>query len=417
MMDTSTSRDGVSLLPVPRRLLMFFLIPAIAVQAVYAFLASYQFYEHENTIKYRGELLVGSGAWYMPVQKEGVHGLSNSENATSSGQSADNQSSGLLGSLSISENTTSSGQAASTNNQSSGQKPITTAICHRALFGRANLTHVRVWAEYNYLLGFDHIFLWYLPPIRNYEGFDELAAVPYITMKQEHGGKDNGNWRNVNEEHASQRRLILRCVRNEARGFDWVLFADADEFLWFRHNQTIQQFASSHSDMNYLSFGKREYTLSHRVESPPNYGFGLSPFPFTAGSFCRPQRGANNLKPGDEYCPANRGRSKVILKPSVFNYTDIHGSVKFPQPSKGMLHFHTDEAHFKEWVGLYKSQTTRVVPSEDFLVSQKKNEVSVHGLKASFRSNANGTFTMFYDSQLHSWLEFVANHRGLRQAR
>jgi hypothetical protein len=98
-----------------------------------------------------------------------------------------------------------------------------------------------------------------------------------------------------------------------------------------------------------------------------------------------------------------------MVRPSVHTTIDTHGKLT-PNPSKGIVHFHTGVAHVKEFLSPGKGKRT-VRPPQDFLV-QKEEEVAIHSLEAAHRANRNGTFTIYYDDKLHPWLEFVANTLG-----
>jgi hypothetical protein len=301
---------------------------------------------------------------------------------------------------------------------SSTNNRTTAALCRRALFGDVDLHHVAKWARYNYLLGFDHVFIWYLPPVVNYTGFTELNSLPYVTLQVTQAGTADAHWKSVPEEHGNQRQLILQCLNNDAAAYDWVLFGDCDEFLWFNERIGLQEFLRQQHNMTYLSFGKFEYSRKDVVaeDNVEDSGFGLDKYAWTAGSYCKPPNWKKQpAEIGSPYCPANRGRSKVMLRPSIYNWTDIHGSTKRPASNKGQVHFHTDRAHLKEWVHLFNTyETTERPPYTDFVVSNQR-EVSVHHLKSSFAANANGTYTMHYDDQLSTWFQFVANRSQDRE--
>jgi hypothetical protein len=40
----------------------------------------------------------------------------------------------------------------------------------------------------------------------------------------------------------------------------------------------------------------------------------------------------------------------------------------------------------------------------------RNESLSIHDLKSGHQSNADGSYNMFYDDQLHDWFEFVAQH-------
>jgi hypothetical protein len=84
-----------------------------------------------------------------------------------------------------------------------------------------------------------------------------------------------------------------------------------------------------------------------------------------------------------------------------------------PDPERGIIQFHTDTAHLKEWPGQFEilSDGHTVRPPQDFVVSNH-NEVGIHSFTRAHAMNANGTFNMYFDPNLESWLEFVAKRRG-----
>jgi hypothetical protein len=223
---------------------------------------------------------------------------------------------------------------------------ITAAICYKTLFGDVQLHHVMTWAAYHYLLGFDRVFLWYLPDtIPTYAHFDELSALPYVTLIPNLSGLqpkligtildvDNDSDNITTEENrtaprgrpyysmaghgnfeapGAQKDLERTCLQHQYAGaYDWAFFADTDEYLWFRHVQHstsrqktrsmqsgkqprggVKEFLRHYHDQNitYLSLGKKIYTLTARGDesSVNNYdlGFGVDAYPFTAGAYCR----------------------------------------------------------------------------------------------------------------------------------
>ena len=68
-------------------------------------------------------------------------------------------------------------------NMSNRNNNITTAVCHKALFGSVDLDRVQKWATYHWDLGFDHIYIYHVPSVqRDQEGFQNLKALPYVTL-------------------------------------------------------------------------------------------------------------------------------------------------------------------------------------------------------------------------------------------
>jgi len=188
---------------------------------------------------------------------------------------------------------------------------ITAAICHKSLFGDIDLWMVLDWVAYHRLLGFDRIFMSYLPEVRKLDGFDELESLPYVTLFENTEGtiktiNDKGYQRlgaptalNASQLAAdgcivtgqtptAQLLLESRCLDHDAKGFDWVLLADADEYLRFHQNIGVKEFLNQRKQYDYLSFGKWMYTMKHRVNATTT-GFRLENYPFTPGNFCTMQ--------------------------------------------------------------------------------------------------------------------------------
>jgi hypothetical protein len=85
------------------------------------------------------------------------------------------------------------------------------------------------------------------------------------------------------------------------------------------------------------------YTRNFDVETRAISGFDLEHFAFTPKSYCYGQKG----KP---ICPTWIGRSKVMVMPRHWNEVGVHGGLSEHQlKARNGIHFHTNEAHFKEW--------------------------------------------------------------------
>ena len=157
---------------------------------------------------------------------------------------------------------------------------ITTALCHKTLFGDVDLSTVALWAKYNHLLGFDHIFIGYLPDVANLTGFQKLADLPYITMYKNTLGRlkryPMGYLRIDRSRPGDQLWDIKECLSNFAKSYDWVFLADSDEFLWFNQTVPLKEFLHLYRDFNYLSFGKYVYTAHQGVELEYKDPFGLA---------------------------------------------------------------------------------------------------------------------------------------------
>lgn len=259
---------------------------------------------------------------------------------------------------------------------------IKVAACHKTLFGNVDLISVLEWVVYNRLLGVDHFRIYYMDDIVNKTGFAELQALPYVQMElntevevisihrdndffktyRRVGFKENSQWKKwaKNKAAAAQRMTDKFCLQDMAGQFDWVMFMDADEYLWFQEPTTLkQQLVAFPNTTSYLSFGKYIYTTNfqepqYRDHSHKVSAFSMADFPFTLGPFCE-DKVVHNNRSGypNPICPAGAGRSKVIVRPSEHKDRDIevHGWIRiqtrktrrfahvFPNHGKHMCHF------------------------------------------------------------------------------
>lgn len=288
---------------------------------------------------------------------------------------------------------------------------ISVAACHKTLFGSVQIDRVIHWANYHHQLGVQHIFIWYLPDVASYQFFDDLRALPYVTLIP------NDTPVEVKEVYPNyfrvvgdldQRKTETLCLTEVAKDYDWVFFGDADEFLWFRDRVSIQEFLDRYSDMSYLSFGKNSYDLQHRVATHPEL-FGLSQFPFTLGPFClvRPtETDFVQLLRGHDYCPRHPGKAKLIVRPSHHSVLKIHGD-RWPNPLEGSMHFRNNVAHIKEWSNLFRDfSVVDVLPLSREV--EQAGDTSIRAMTAGYAPNERGTYTLTYDSDLLSWFQFVA---------
>jgi hypothetical protein len=99
-----------------------------------------------------------------------------------------------------------------------------------------------------------------------------------------------------------------------------------------------------------------------------------------------------------------------MVNPSVHDEVKIHGSNEEPDPAGGIIHFHTDVAHVKEWPYLFKDHTVTLRPPQNFTVAGQE-DVNIHSLKVAHKRNADGTFDMYYDKDLEPWMEYVSRRR------
>jgi Glycosyltransferase family 92 len=204
-------------------------------------------------------------------------------------------------------------------------KILKVAVCHPTMFGDLLLDTHFAWVSYYRLLGFDHIFLWYEENISKLPRFDELAALPYVTLTLHNYSDTTG----IKEVYHGQTTVEKECftMANHSN-FDWALPIDVDEYIWFQKPQSIQDFLTHYEQQGlaYISLGKHHYSTRHVYRSPDDdedddadAGFGLEQYPYTPGTYC-------NRNPGNFICPNWLGRSKVLAKPSRFNHVNIHVS-------------------------------------------------------------------------------------------
>jgi Glycosyltransferase family 92 len=273
---------------------------------------------------------------------------------------------------------------------------ITAAICHPTLHDEPDLERVLHFCFYYKKLGFDHLFLWYLPHIANLPLFHELSALPYVTMTM-------FNQTEQDPVYFGQGTVEKECMSVLARNYTWTLVIDADEYLWFAEKMDVKEFLEKHVNYTYLSFGKWMYTPRFKVapKAEPLFG-GLNYYAFTGQSYC--------YTGGADVCPTWTGRCKVMARPNVYDSIGVHGD---PNDGKhGAMQFHTATAHLKEWATLlaYPLQNSTVRASEAFLASEETApDLRMHWLPVAYKNNPNGTVTIHYDDQLQDWFQFVDN--------
>lgn len=175
---------------------------------------------------------------------------------------------------------------------------IRVAVCHPTIHEETNLTAFFRFVSYYRLLGFNHIFSWYLPGVVNLTGFDVLEQLPYVTLIP--GGGSRKSWYN-------QESIQRECFKSEkyAKNYDWAIPLDADEFLMLDRFESIHSFLARHSNYSYVSIGKWMYSSKHATNMTNDSGFGLDRYPWTPGSYCYQGN-------GNEMCPGWKGRCKVL---------------------------------------------------------------------------------------------------------
>jgi hypothetical protein len=300
---------------------------------------------------------------------------------------------------------------------------ITTALCCKALFGEIDLWRVVLWVAYYRLLGFDHIFLFHQDIVANYSGFEVLQSLPYVTLTPVEGNiiefkqksqKLNRTvtipyWRFVGKD--SQKSLQNQCLRNYTKDYDWVMFADIDEYLSFSEEMGIKDFITEYSEDNIsLGFGKYMYTLTARVDQVDS-GFGLDMYAFTPGVYCKKE-----LSESDESrkeCGGFYGSTKLIVRPKHFA-NGIHGvhGPRHPNKNNREIQINTDIARFFEYPFMHQSVDASLFEiGEDFSVSSGSS-LRMKYFDEAYAPNANGTWTVRYDDTPHKWYTYVAS-RGM----
>ena len=281
---------------------------------------------------------------------------------------------------------------------------ITAAICHKTIFGHVDLPHVTEWALYHRLLGFDHIYIWHVPDVATREHFAELAALPFVTMVPNTIGTMIHYERGLRMDRGKPGNQLddeKECLQKVAVDYDWVFLADADEFLWLK-NVTVKDWMREYKDLTYMSFGKWQYTTKYYHNTSSTKHFEIQNFPFTARSLC--YHHDNKERRGREYCPMWKGRSKLIVRPKYHPEVQVHG--RKARPRKPHQHFATSQAHIKEWPSVYKPGLVRQwrEPTDYNFLS---NETDLHFVPEGLKANEDGTFNMYYDDQLDTWIDFV----------
>ena len=356
--------------------------------------------------------------------------------------------------------------------QSESTRTFRMAVCHPTIHSettRGNLTSMEkflVFVSYYRLLGFDHIFLWYLPGIQYIDGFDTLQALPYVTITEH-----DPSLSQQKETYFGQGKVMAACLREEqyAHSYDWVLSIDADEYLWLNpqfSNQTASPQSGTTTNSSerpmlnvkdwltsngfdryhYLSFGKYMYTMKH-VYLPASsatpatdtqhkrqgkmFGssssFGeMSLCSFTGGPYCHKEWISQSLnyslatsekqrRGTRAICPGWRGRSKVMVKPKFWSNAGmviLHGDRDLlVQP--GAIHFHPFyQAHIKEWgnwLHPFKDPTIRADTTSFFITRQE--EVETHEPMESHvryrlsrpHKGGNDYTSRYYDAVLFFW--------------
>ena len=120
------------------------------------------------------------------------------------------------------------------------------------------------------------------------------------------------------EWYHGQNVAIHSCLKQTQRlGFDWVLFGDLDEFLYFQ-DESLRHFLAHFSEMSHISLGKHMISRTFCSESArgPNELFRSLYRP--ESPYCSYEDG-NHLR-SFEYCDVYFGRRKVNSITDKFVY-------------------------------------------------------------------------------------------------
>jgi len=279
---------------------------------------------------------------------------------------------------------------------------ITAAVCHRTLFGDIHLDPLFAFVSYYRLMGFDHIFFWYRANIAEIPRFQELYSLPYVTMTEYNG---TGNKHGQGESEA----MCLGEAKYAAK-YDWALYIDADEYLWFNTPMSAKEFISRlDPKYTFVSFGKWMYSMRHAVkENVQDSGFDLDSFAFTAKSHCMRYANQQNQPRNFTFCPNFLGRCKILAKPAKHKRVHTHGmQAKLSWPY--VIHFDTSVAHFKEWRRLLKKDLNFVKYHDpvSFNVSHGREIDLKHAMQG--HELVDGKLTMHYLPDFRNWMRFVAS--------
>lgn len=322
----------------------------------------------------------------------------------SSGQFTSNSTSMFNAIMSFSPSSSPHSNATTNSNtRDTGTAPpdITAAICHKTLFGSLNYTRIIEWTHYHHDLGFDRIFIGYLPELAAEPGFAALQAVPYVTLYENNLSGPPRKYhtvRLVKHGPGSQDWDIEQCLSHYAKDFDWAIHSDCDEFLWFKEKTSLKEFLHQYNDYNYLSFGKYMYSplltplsnvTKQQIQQPTWHTkrYSVGDYPFTGGPFCVKVKNKPRRR-GDLYCPDYAGRSKIMVRPAKFSkFLDVHTSLpEDPVEALGQKHFLSNEVHLKEWPNIFVNNITDAaafVPSRDFVATEGERDLMMHQFKGA----------------------------------
>jgi hypothetical protein len=324
-----------------------------------------------------------------------------------------------------------------------------------------------VFASYYRLLGFEHLFFWYEGPVAKLPYFDQLAALPYVTLTEYRQIRHNtkNQLRTGGDEYHGQGNVADLCLQDERFGrlYDWVLSVDADEYLWLApqrsttttaaaaaaplnfatsNTRTTTNATNHHGDhvrltihdflepyhahnYNYISIGKFLYSTKHvdgeyvnnttnndksiqRSKKKKKNPFGLQQYPYTPGPYCYKSK---RRWAGYPYCPNWMGRSKILVRPDFHSSVQVHGTNHGLLNEETGIHLHAlEQGHLKEWIWIHEPPQPSIVHFDNasFHVTND-DQLRTYFVMESSRRDEQDRVVAFHDgAELREWFDFLS---------
>jgi len=277
------------------------------------------------------------------------------------------------------------------------------AFCHPVLFGRTNITRLQTFLDYYRLIGFNHFYFWSEPDRMVERFFSRQSDVTFSLFDSEaeiarhrfenfppgYGGGEA-------DHYHGQNVAIHSCLKQtHAAGFDWVLFGDNDEFLYYSGDFDLRNFLARFSHFSAVSLGKVLHTRDVCTKSDADND--LFRFLYRAESgFCS----EIDFNRDFDNCESYYGRRKYFVQPKFITKLQIHEPTAFEGE---MVDLDVSTAHMKEIVGYNKFEQCDSV--DDSISMQMPFMPSdFHGDLSSYVS-LKGKLQMVYDFEFENWLE------------
>eukprot|EP00492_Amphilonche_elongata_P001651 TRINITY_DN2041_c0_g1_i1.p1 TRINITY_DN2041_c0_g1~~TRINITY_DN2041_c0_g1_i1.p1 ORF type:complete len:346 (+),score=62.98 TRINITY_DN2041_c0_g1_i1:93-1040(+) len=186
--------------------------------------------------------------------------------------------------------------------------------------------------------------------------------------------------------------------------FDWVLFGDDDEYLFWSGTFTLRSFLARFSGFSAVSLGKvmhtREFCSPYREDQPVD----LFSFLYRSESgYCsevdlQQQRDYSN-------CESYFGRRKYFVQPLYMTKLQIHEPILF---EGNIVNLDTQVAHIKEIVG-YNTYEQCGKDTVDFTVHLDQLPRDFHGDDMNAYELRNNQLPIVKDIEFDIWLEHLYN--------